>query len=89
MFGGVGFMVNNHLCVGVINNLLIARVGPEHYQRCLRKHHVRKMIFTGNSFTGMVYVEPEALKTDTRLKEWLDLCLGFVSTLPGTAPNTL
>ena len=31
MFGGVAFMVNGHMCVGVTGAELMARVGPEQY----------------------------------------------------------
>jgi len=33
MFGGIAFMLRDHMCVGVINDLLMVRVGPEAVRR--------------------------------------------------------
>lgn len=35
MFGGVCFMVSNHLCCGIVGETLMARVGPSNYDKCL------------------------------------------------------
>ncbi len=34
------------MCVGIVNDTLMARIGPEHYDAALKKTHVRKMDFT-------------------------------------------
>jgi TfoX/Sxy family transcriptional regulator of competence genes len=79
MFGGIAFMLNGNMCCGVINDLLMARVGRDRYEASLALPHVRPMDFTGKPMTGYVYVEPE----DVDLKVWVDRCVDFVSTLPG------
>ena len=57
MFGGIAFMLRDHMCVGVINDLLMVRVGPEQYEDTLSEDHVRPMDFTGRPMKGYVYVE--------------------------------
>ena len=37
MFGGVAFMVDNKMCVGVIRENLMARIDPEVYDEALKK----------------------------------------------------
>ena len=83
MFGGIAFMLNGNMCCGVINDLLMARVGRDRYEASLALPHVRPMDFTGKPMTGYVYVEPEGYKEDVDLKVWVDRCVDFVSTLPG------
>jgi hypothetical protein len=39
MFGGVGFLLNNNLLVGVWKNSLIARLGPEQGEEALLEPH--------------------------------------------------
>jgi len=82
MFGGIAFMLRGNMCCGVINDLLMARVGAGQYQAALKLPHVRPMDFTGKPMKGYVYVEPGGYQTDEQLKEWVGRCIAFVSTLP-------
>ena len=85
MFGGLCFMVDNHMCVGIVKDTLMARVGPQNYAKCLRKSYVREMDFTGKPLRGMVYVEPAGIENDKDLNEWINTCLLFIKTLPPKA----
>lgn len=87
MFGGLCFMVSDHMCVGIVKDTLMARVGPQNYVKSLRREHVREMDFTGKPLKGMVYVAPEGVESDEDLKEWINLCMAFVSTLPPKKPK--
>lgn len=82
MFGGVVFMVRNHMCVGVVGDVLMARVGPDQYEKCLEKKHASEMLFTGKPMKGMIYVESNGIKSEEQLTKWVERCLYFVSTLP-------
>ena len=82
MFGGIAFMVSAHMCVGVVKDTLMARVGPEHYQRALTRPHTREMDFTGKPLKGFIYVEAEGFESDEDLKYWVSLCEQFVISLP-------
>ena len=82
MFGGIAFMVSGNMCCGVVNDTLIARVGPDQYEAALNKPHARIMDFTGKPLKGFVYVAPEGFESDDELADWGGLCLDFVATLP-------
>ena len=82
MFGGIAFMLNGNMCCGVINDLLMARVGSGQYEAALALPHVRPMDFTGKPMKGYVYVEPAGHREDVDLKVWIDRCIDFVLTLP-------
>ncbi len=82
MFGGLCFMVSNHMCCGILDTTLMARVGPENYQACLQKPHAREMDFTGRAMKGMVYVAAEGIERDADLHEWLGTCVAFIESLP-------
>ena len=82
MFGGLCFMVSRHMCCGILEDKLMARVGPDQYENLLTKEHAKAMDFTGKPMKGMIYVESEGLKSDKDLTEWLNVCLNFISTLP-------
>ena len=82
MFGGLCFMVSNHMCCGIVEDSLMARVGPEKYEACLKKKYAKEMDFTGKAMKGMVYVSPEGLESDSELESWVDICESFVRSLP-------
>lgn len=82
MFGGLCFMVSNHMCCGIVGDTLMARVGPEAYEACLEEKHVRVMDFNGRAMKGMVYVDPEGITDDAGLDRWVAKCEAFVKSLP-------
>ena len=82
MFGGLGFMVDGNMCVGVIEDSLVARVGPEAYDDARSEPHARPFDFTGREMRGWVFVDPPGLAEDEDLATWVERCLGFVETLP-------
>lgn len=82
MFGGVAFMLNGHMAVGIVGDTLMARVGPARYEDALRLPQVRPMDFTGRPMKGYVYVDPPGIESDAALGNWIQACAGFVGTLP-------
>jgi TfoX/Sxy family transcriptional regulator of competence genes len=82
MFGGLAFMSRGHMFMGVLANTLMARVGPDQYQRALAQPHVREMDFTGRPMTGYVLVEAEGVESDSALQSWIDRSHRFVASLP-------
>jgi TfoX/Sxy family transcriptional regulator of competence genes len=84
MFGGVGWLLNGNMCVGVWKEWFIARLGAD-YSLALREPHVREFDITGKSLTGWVMIGLPALATDEALREWVNRCIAFVRTLPAKA----
>ena len=77
MMGGLCFMVDGKMCLGINEDTLLCRVGKDNYEMCLKKKGCREMDFTGRPLRGFVYVAPEAIDLDTDLEYWVDLCLAF------------
>lgn len=82
MFGGLCFMVAGHMCCGIVDDRLMARVGPDAYDDALENPHARPMDFTGKPMKGMVYVTPEGTADSGTLEEWVNRCLAFSLSLP-------
>ena len=83
MFGGVCFLLNGNMLVGVWKEFLIARLGPDQGDEALLEPHVRKMDITGKPMKGWVLVEPEGVEDDDQLKEWIQRAMKFVVKLAG------
>jgi len=82
MFGGLCFMTSGNMCVGIVKDDLMVRVGPDGWDTALAEPHAREMDFTGRSMRGMVYVSPEGVSEDEDLRRWLDRGLDFSRSLP-------
>jgi TfoX/Sxy family transcriptional regulator of competence genes len=81
MFGGVGFLHNGNMLVGVWKDSLIVRLGPDGYEDALRESHVRVFDITGKPMKGWVLVELEGVEEDGQLKEWIQQAMVFVGKL--------
>ena len=82
MFGGLSFMIGGHVALGIVGNELMVRVGPDGYQRALRRAHAREMDFTGRSIKGFVFVEPAGIRTKRSLASWIVPAVAFAKSLP-------
>src|ERR1700704_7133599 len=72
MFGGIGFLLNGNMLVGVWKNSMIVRVGPDGYDDALLEAHVKEFDLTGKPMKGWVLVEPEGVEGDERLRGWIE-----------------
>ena len=77
MMGGLTFMVDNKMCVGIVKEDLMARIGPEAYPHALKKEGCKEMKFTGRAMEGYVFIEPDAIDLDEDLSYWIQLSLDF------------
>ena len=82
MFGGLCFMLNGHMCCGIVGDELMVRLAPDKYEDALARPHARPMDFTGRPMKGMVYVGTGGIKADGALAEWVERGAGFAATLP-------
>jgi len=82
MFGGVGYLLNGNMLVGVWKDSLIVRLGPDNYDDALLEPHVREFDITGRSMKGWVLVGPEGVENVEQLTDWIERATRFVRTLP-------
>jgi TfoX/Sxy family transcriptional regulator of competence genes len=82
MFGGVGFLLNGNMCVGVYKEFLILRLGKEEADRALKENHVKPFDITGRAMSGWVMVEKEGIDSEVNLRSWVEAAVRFVQTLP-------
>ena len=87
MFGGVAFLLDGKLLVGIWGRSLIARIGVEAYAGALAEYAVREFDITGSPMRGWVLVDPPGIATDDDLEDWLDRAWAYVSPLPPKEPK--
>lgn len=77
MFGGICYMVDGKMCVGVVGDEMMCRIDPEVYETALSKPGCREMVFTGRPMKGYVFVSDEGMKARKEFEYWIGLCLEF------------
>ena len=82
MFGGIAFLLNGNMCVGIHKSALIVRLAPEETDAALKQPHTRRFDLTGRPMKGWILVEPEGLKTDTKLGKWIQVASKYAGSLP-------
>jgi TfoX/Sxy family transcriptional regulator of competence genes len=77
MFGGLCFMVDDKMCVGVEKERLMLRLDPGKYDDLIEKEGCNPMDFTGKPMKGYVFVDKDALQTKKQLYYWINLALEY------------
>lgn len=86
MFGGVAFMVNGNMCVGVTNKSdLMVRFAPERHAEIRKWTGAKPMTFGKGDMKGFLFVDPAAITDRKALDRWVRLSLEHVSSLPKKA----
>lgn len=79
MMGGLAFMINGKMCVGIVKDDLMCRIDPALYEDALEKTGCRPMDFTGRPMKGWIFVDDEGMRKDKDLEYWINLALDFNS----------
>lgn len=82
LFGGLAFLLNGHICVGVWKNSLIARLGADQAEAALREQYVKPFDVTGKAMKGWVLVGPPGVAEEEPLADWVRLAVEFVGQMP-------
>jgi TfoX/Sxy family transcriptional regulator of competence genes len=77
MMGGLCYMVDDKMCIGIVKDQLMARIDPEIYPSSLLKEGVNDMNFTGRPMRGFVFIEPQAVDKEDDLEYWIDRCIEY------------
>lgn len=77
MMGGLTFMLNDKMCIGIIGAEMLCRIDPELHDASVEKHGCRTMDFTKRPMRGYVMVDDTAMRSAADFDYWIGLCLAF------------
>ncbi|MEO6190310.1 MAG: TfoX/Sxy family protein [Saprospiraceae bacterium] len=77
MMGGLTFMVNDKMCVGIIKDELMCRIHPDLHETLVEKTGCRTMDFTKRHMKGYVMIDDTGMTTQKEFNYWVDLALDF------------
>lgn len=77
MMGGLTFMYNGKMCVGIIKDELMCRIDPEFHNLAIEKQGCRTMDFTNRPMRGYVLVDESGMSSNKDFDYWINLALEF------------
>lgn len=77
MMGGLTFMYNDKMCIGIIKDEMMCRIDPDRFEEALEKRGCRPMDFTGRPMKGFVMIDHTGLSDKKDFDYWIGLALDF------------
>lgn len=77
MMGGLTFMYNGKMCVGIIKDELMCRIDPALHEEAVEKTGCRTMDFTKRPMIGYVLIDESGMKSKKDFDYWINLSLDF------------
>jgi len=81
MFGGLAFLINGNMSVGIHRDELIVRVAPEATDAALKEPGARLFDITGRPMKGWLLVGAEGIDNPRSLARWVRLGVEYASSL--------
>ena len=82
MFGGIAFLLNGNMCVGVWKRYLIVRLGKDKHEQAMAQPFAKEFDLTGRVMKGWAMIDRRGVETDDDLREWVRQAARFASSLP-------
>lgn len=77
MMGGLVFMYNGKMCVGIMKNDLMCRIDPAFQEKAARKKGCSVMELGKRLMKGYVVINDSGMKAEKDFNYWIDLSLEF------------
>ncbi len=77
MMGGLTFMYNDKMCVGIIKDELMCRIDPAIHEIAIEKTSCRTMDFTNRPMKGYVMINDTGMRSTKDFDYWINLSLDF------------
>lgn len=77
MFGGLCFMVNDKMCVGIKQESIMVRIDPDKFDEALEMDGCKPMNHGGRIMKGFLFVDEKVLNTKKKLEYWIKLTMDF------------
>jgi TfoX/Sxy family transcriptional regulator of competence genes len=85
--GGLGFIRDGKMFVGVMKNDLLMRVAPDRRADVLKQAGVRPLRFGGKPTAAYLLIDPTNIRGRAALRKWMKLGAAFAATLPDGNPK--
>jgi TfoX/Sxy family transcriptional regulator of competence genes len=81
MFGGICFLLRDHMLCGTGSGNFLFRVGKEAHTAAVKRRGAKAMVHNGRRMEGFIWVDPASCHA-RRVKAWVGLATAYVEKLP-------
>jgi hypothetical protein len=81
MFGGIGWMLDGNMAVGLMKTGMLVRLG-DGVEAALDEPHTSRPMMGDRPMKGMVVVAPEGVESDEQLAAWVGRGSDVARSLP-------
>ena len=84
MFGGLAFLVGGNMAVAASgqDRGLLLRIPPDRSEELAAEPHTDRFVMRDRQMAGWLRVEPAGFESDEDLSRWVDIGVGYASSLP-------
>lgn len=82
MFGGIAFMINRNMAVGVSGEELMVRVGKEAHEKAVARTGARTFDMGARPMKGWVSVTDDGYDSEEEFGYWVDQGVAYAESLP-------
>lgn len=77
MMGGLVFMLNDKMCVGILGDEMMVRINPELFEDALEEDFARPLDESGRSMKGFLLLDENIWNNPKKRAHWFQLCIEF------------
>jgi TfoX/Sxy family transcriptional regulator of competence genes len=77
MMGGIVFMYNDKMCIGVTRDDLMCRIDPSMQDELVEKQGCRAMDMKGVHMNGFVLIDETGRRSNKDFSYWMDLAIAW------------
>jgi TfoX/Sxy family transcriptional regulator of competence genes len=77
MMGGLVFMVDGKMCIGVIKDDMMCRIDRDFHETAIEMQGRRTMNFTKRPMIGYILIDETGMRTPKEFEFWINLALEF------------
>lgn len=82
MFGGIAFMINGNMAVGVSGEELMVRVGKEAHEQAVARPGTRTFDMGARPMKGWISVTEDGYDSEEAFEYWVDQGVAYAESLP-------
>lgn len=80
--GGVGYLINGNMCLGIYEDLLVARIGRSLAETLVKKPGIQRYLPDENLYDDFILIEKSIYNHSKALQKFIKQSIKYTSNLP-------
>lgn len=80
--GGIGYLINGNMCLGIYDDFLVARIGKSLASTLIEKRGIEPYLEENQDFDDFVLISEKIYTHSKALQKFIDQSIQFTGSLP-------